>query len=211
MIKKILLTTICMIMLLSPAEAAKKRKAPKVPQMKIAVVDMDNLFQEYYKTKQTDADLKQKQGIYEAWAKKLSESRLKLEKEFNVLRDAAQNIALSSLERGKKRRAAEEKRQELKKKETELAQYVQQKSRDYKSLVTKMHKKLLDEIYDEIRKYAVLKGYNFVFDKSGKTLNTIPVIIYSGQQHDISTEILRKLNRGQPDADAQRDKGSSLR
>lgn len=188
-----------------------KAKKIKVPRLKIAVVNMDNLFQEYYKTKQTDAILKQKQSIFQAWAKKLGESRLKLEKEFNVLRDAAQNIALSSIEREKKRRAAQEKYQELKKKETELEQYVKQKTRDYKNLVTKMHKKLLEEIYTEIRNYAVLKGYDFVFDKSGKTLNTIPVIIYNGQQHDISDEILRKLNRGQPDLDSQRDKGSSLR
>jgi len=204
MVKKILLTTVCLIMLLGAANAAKSK-------LKIAVVDMDNLFQEYYKTKQTDAVLKQKQGIYQAWAKKLGESRVKLEKEFNVLRDAAQNIAFSSIEREKKRLAAQDKYQEYKKKETELEQYVQQKSREYKTLVTKMHKKLLAEIYTEIRRYAVLKGYNFIFDKSGKTLNTIPVIIYSSQQHDISAEILKRLNRGQPDADSQRDKGSSLR
>jgi outer membrane protein len=204
MIKKILLTIVCMLMLLSMANAAKSK-------LKIAVVDMDSLFQGYYKTKQTDAVLKQKQGIYQAWAKKLGEARLEIEKEFNILRDGAQNIAISSSEREKKRKEAEKKGQELKTKETELEQYVRQKSRDYKEHVTRMHKKLLGEIYTEIRRYAVLKGYNFVFDKSGKTLNTIPVIIYSSQQHDISTEILRRLNRGQPDADTQRDKGSSLR
>lgn len=198
-------------MLLSTESVAKAKKTARAARLKIAVVDMDNLFQEYYKTKQTDAVLKQKQGIYQAWAKKLGEARLVLEKEFNILRDAAQNIAFSSLEREKKRLAAQEKYQEFKKKETELEQYVQQKSREYKDTVAKMHKKLLGEIYTEIRRYAVLKGYNFIFDKSGKTLNTIPVIIYSGQQHDISAEILRRLNRGQPDADAQRDKGSSLR
>ena len=208
MIRKILLTTVCLVMLWAVEGSAKKAR---VPRMKIAVVNMDNLFQEYYKTKQTDAILKQKQGIFQAWAKKLGESRLKLEKEFNVLRDAAQNIALSSIEREKKRKAAQAKYQELKEKETELEQYVKQKTRDYKNLVTKMHKKLLEEIYTEIRNYAVLKGYDFVFDKSGKTLNTIPVIIYSGQQYDISAEILGRLNRGQPDVDSQRDKGSSLR
>ena len=208
MTRKILLTTVCLLMLWTVESTAKKAK---VPRLKIAVVNMDNLFQEYYKTKQTDAILKQKQGIFQAWAKKLGESRLKLEEEFNILRDAAQNIALSSIEREKKRQAAQEKYQELKKKETELEQYIQQKTRDYKNQVTKMHKKLLDEIYTEIRNYAVLKGYDFVFDKSGKTLNTIPVIIYSSQQHDISDEILRKLNRGQPDFDSQRDKSSSLR
>ena len=211
MINKLLLISLCLIMLLGTGNVAKAKKKRKTASLKIAVVDMDNLFQEYYKTKQTDAVLKQKQGIYQAWAKKLGESRLVLEKEFNVLRDAAQNIAFSSIEREKKRLAAQKKYQEFKEKETELEQYVQQKSRDYKDTVAKMHKKLLGEIYTEIRRYAVLKGYNFIFDKSGKTLNTIPVIIYSSQQHDISAEILKRLNRGQPDADAQRDKGSSLR
>lgn len=185
--------------------------AAETAKLKIAVVDMDKLFQQYYKTKQTDAVLQQKQGIFQAWAKKLGESRLKLQKEFNILRDAAQNIAFSSTEREKKRLAAQKKYQEFKKKEAELEQYVQQKSREYKTLVSKMHKKLLEEIYTEIRRYAVLKGYNFIFDKSGKTLNTIPVIIYSSLQHDISAEILKKLNRGQPDAELQSDKGSSLR
>ena len=205
MLKKILLTTICLTMFLAAANAAKTAK------LKIAVVDMNKLFQQYYKTKQTDAVLQQKQGIFQAWAKKLGESRLKLQKEFNILKDAAQNIVFSSTEREKKRLAAQKKYQEFKKKEAELEQYVQQKSREYKTLVSKMHKKLLEEIYTEIKRYAVLKGYNFIFDKSGKTLNTIPAIIYSSPQHDISAEILRKLNRGQPDVDSQRDKGSSLR
>ena len=205
MLKKILLTTICFTMFLAATNAAKAAK------LKIAVVDMDKLFQQYYKTKQTDAVLQQKQGIFQAWAKKLGESRLKLQKEFNILKDAAQNIVFSSTEREKKRLAAQKKYQEFKKKEAELEQYVQQKSREYKTLVSKMHKKLLEEIYTEIRRYAVFRGYNFIFDKSGKTLNTIPVIIYSSLQHDISAEILRKLNRGQPDAESQSDKGSSLR
>lgn len=202
MLKKILLAAICFIVLSAAVDAAK---------LKMAVVDMDKLFQQYYKTKQTDAVLQQKQGIFRAWAKKLGESRLKLQREFNILRDAAQNIAFSSTEREKKRLAAQKKYQDFKKKEAELEQYVQQKSREYKTLVSKMHKRLLEEIYTEIRRYAVLKGYNFIFDKSGKTLNTIPVIIYSSLQHDISAEILKRLNRGQPDAESQNDKGSSLR
>ena len=205
MLKKILLTTICLMMLLTVVNAAAASK------LKIAVVDMDKLFQQYYKTRQTDAVLQQKQGIFQAWAKKLGESRLKLQKEFNILRDAAQNIAFSNSEREKKRLAAQKKYQEFKKKEAELEQYVQQKSREYKTLVSKMHKRLLEEIFIEIRRYAVLKGYNFIFDKSGKTLNTIPVIIYSSPQHDVTAEILKKLNRGQPDAESQKDKGSSLR
>ena len=208
MIKKILLTAVCLSILAGNAGAARKTK---MRPLRIAVVDMDQLFLEYYKTKETDAVLKQKYGIHQAWAKKLGEARLKLEREFNVLRDAAQNIALAGIEREKKRKAAEKKLQELKEKETELAQYIQQKTKEYKDLVAKRHKQLLAEIHVKIKQYAVLKGYDFVFDKSGKTMNTIPVIIYSSQQHDITAVILDKLNRGQPDVDSQRDKGSSLR
>ncbi|MDD5698220.1 MAG: OmpH family outer membrane protein [Victivallaceae bacterium] len=202
MLRKLLLTMGWLTLWFAAAAAA---------ELKIAVVDMDRIFQEYYKTKQTDAVLKQKQGIYQAWAKKLGESRLKLQEEFKMLRDASQNIALSNAEREKKRLAAQEKYQEFKKKEAELEQYVEQKSREYKVLLTKMHEKLLDEIYNEIRSYAVLKGYNLVLDKSGRTLNTIPLITYSSPQFDISAEILKNLNRGQPDADSQSDKDSSLR
>jgi len=210
MIKKILLTIICLIMLLGTVNAAKKAR-PRPATLKVAVVDMDHLFQEYYKTKQIDVSLSEKQAVYEAWSKKLGEERLKLEREFNILKDASENFSFANAEREKKRKAAVAKEQELRKKEVELQQYIQQKTRDYKSILTKMHKKLLEEIYTEIRQYAVLKGYNFVFDKSGKTLNTIPVIIYNAPQHDISAEILKRLNRGQPNADTQRDKGSSLR
>ena len=202
MLKKILATTICLAAFAVALSAA---------ELKIAVVEMDKIFQEYYKTKQTDAVLKQKQGIYQAWAKKLGESRQKLQDEFNILRDAAQNIAFSSNEREKKRLAAQKKYEEFKKKEAELEQYVQQKSQEYKTLISKMHEKLLGEIYTEIKRYAVLKGYNFVFDKSGKSINTVPIIIYSSPQHDITDAILKHLNRGQPNADAQTDKGSSLR
>ena len=187
MFKKILLTLVCFTMFLATSYAAA---------LKVAVVDMDTLFQGYYKTKQTDAVLKQKQGIYQAWSKKLGDSRVKLEEEFKILRDAAQNIAFSSTERENKRLAAQKKYQEFKEKEAELQQYVQQKSRDYKALVARLHKKLLKDIYKQISAYAVLKGYNFVFDKSGKTLNGISIIIYSGPQYDVSEEILRKLNRG---------------
>lgn len=69
-----------------------------------------------------------------------------------------------------------------------------------------MHKKILDEIYTEIKQYAILKGYNLVFDKSGKTLNTIPAIIYSSPQFDISNEVLKRLNRGQPVLNAENGK-----
>lgn len=199
-IKKLLVPIIAFTVFVAVSAGAKSS------ELKIAVVDMDSVFQQYYKTKQTDAVLKQKQGIYQAWAKKLGESRLKLEEEFKILRDASQNIAYSSAEREKKRIAAQKKYQEFKKKEAELEQYVQQKSREYKQLLQKMHKKILDEIYTEIKQYAILKGYNLVFDKSGKTLNTIPAIIYSSPQFDISNEVLKRLNRGQPVLNAENGK-----
>ncbi|MDD5728321.1 MAG: OmpH family outer membrane protein [Victivallales bacterium] len=173
---------------------------------KLALIDMDMVFHEYYKTKETDAVLRQKQGIYQAWAKKLGESKLKLEEEFKILRDASQNIAYSSAEREKKRLAAQNKYQELKKKEAELEQYVEQKSREYKELLQKMYKKILEEIYTEIKRYAVLKGYTMVMDKSGKSLNTVPVIIYNSPQLDITQDILKRLNRGQPVVDGEEAK-----
>ena len=70
---------------------------------KSAVVDMEKLFQNYYKTKIADSDLKKQAEIFKDYSDKLNDSLLKLQDEFKELRDAAQNIALSEAERENKR------------------------------------------------------------------------------------------------------------
>ena len=72
------------------AQGGAQQPAP----FKIAVVDMEKVFQNYYKTKIADANLKKQAETYRNYLTSLSDSNLKLREEFKELRDDSQNIAL---------------------------------------------------------------------------------------------------------------------
>jgi Skp family chaperone for outer membrane proteins len=165
-------------------------------EMKIAVVDVDMLFQKYYKTKIVDATLKQQMQVYQAWLKKLNDSMVKLQQEFNLLRDDSQNIALSAAEREHKRLEAEKKYRQMKEKRAEIEQYSMDKSRQYKQVEENKRKEIIEEIQKTIAARAALEGYTLVLDKSGKTFNGISGVIYYKPSMDITEDILKELNRG---------------
>lgn len=168
-------------------------------RQKFAVVDMKKLFDDYYKSKIANANLKKQAEVYKEYAERLNESRLKLQEEFKELRDASLNIALSESEKENKRLAAQDKYRQWKAKEAEYTQYNQDKQKKLLDAQSKQRMGILDEIKALIRKRCVLEGYTIVFDVSGKTLNDIPSIIYFNPSVDLTESVLKELNRGQPD------------
>jgi len=163
---------------------------------KCAVVDMERLFKEYYKTKISTAKLEKQAAMYKDYADKLAESQLKLQEEFKALRDASLNIAYSETERESKRLAAQDKYRQLKAKELELQQYNREKHDQLRKQEEKMRKGLVDEIRRAIARYAHQNGYSLVLDYSGRTLNNLPAVIYFTPDSDITDTILGLINKG---------------
>ncbi|MFZ2658647.1 MAG: OmpH family outer membrane protein [Victivallales bacterium] len=166
---------------------------------KFAVVDMEKLFQSYYKTKIADADIKKQAEVFKDYSDKLNESLLKLQDEFKEMRDAAQNIALSEAERENKRVAAQDKYRQLKEKEAELKQYNSEKQGMLKDIYEEKRNGLLKEISETIKRYCLPLGITIVLDSSGKTLNNIPSIVYRVPELDITEIILKEINKGVED------------
>lgn len=184
--KKFLLIMCCSI-LFSVANAG---------EFKLALVNADQLFQQYYKTKIVDASLKQQMQVYKAWLTKLKKSHAKLQSEFKLLRDDAQNIALDAAERERKRLAAIRKYQQVREKKVEIDQYSTEKVQQLKKLEAKKRQDILNDIKKAIAARAALAGYTLVIDRSGKTLNGISSVLYYKADMDITQEILQDLNRG---------------
>ena len=72
-------------------------------EMKIAVIDMGRVFQEYSKTKINEAKLKKQAEIFKDYSTRLSDQLKKLQEEFKDLRDASQNMAFTAAERENRR------------------------------------------------------------------------------------------------------------
>ncbi len=163
-------------------------------QDKIAVVDMDELFNGYYKKKIADIELKKQAETYKQYADNLGESLGKLQEEFKKLRDDSLNIALSDVERENKRLAAQDKYRQMKEKEEELKSYSIEKQNIIKAKYEEIREELITEIKAVIARVATKNNFSIVIDKSGKTLNQIPAIVYFNQNNDITKIVLKELN-----------------
>ena len=144
-------------------------------EMKIAVIDMGRVFQEYSKTKINEAKLKKQAEIFKDYSTRLSDQLKKLQEEFKDLRDASQNMAFTAAERENRRLNAADKYAQVTAKEKELRDYNREKV---------------------VAAKCVTEGYMLVLDKSGKTLNNIPTVIYHNPILDITTPVIKTLNMG---------------
>lgn len=163
---------------------------------KIAIVDMERIFQDYYKTKIQDANLKRQAEIFKDYADKLGDSLQKMQDEFKTLRDSSQNIALTEVERENRRLAAQDKYRQVTAKEAELRQYDREKRRQLRDDFEKMRIDIIDEIKRIIKERCALEGYSLVLDKSGMTMNSIPAVIYFNPAMEITDSVVKDLNRG---------------
>ena len=96
-------------------------------EMKIAVIDMGRVFQEYTKTKVNEARLKKQAEIFKDYSTRLSDQLKKLQSEFKDLRDASQNMAYTAAERENRRLNAADKYAQVTAKEKELRDYNREK------------------------------------------------------------------------------------
>ena len=118
-----------------------------------------------------------------------------LRKEMHQLGTEAGNPALNGSELGKLRQRADEAVRKVKAKEAEIQLYSTQVSKEMRELENKKRLEIMADINAEIKRRAAVRGFNFVIDRSGKTLNGQPVLLYYPEERDITAEIIRELNR----------------
>ncbi len=163
--------------------------------IKVAVIDMENVFKNYYKSKIAEESIRAQAEIYRNYLLKLNTDSKKLEEEFKVARDAAQNIALSGKERSEAEAKAERLEREIKAKATEQEQYALEKNKQMKELELAKRSEIMDDINREVKKRALSEGYDLVLDTSGKTLNAISPVVYFRDTIDLTSVVLTELNR----------------
>ena len=163
---------------------------------KFGVVNMNKIFTSYYKTKLEDARIKKQSEVYRKYLMSLNEAKNKLNTEFIKLRDAAQNIAYSDVERESNRISAQNKYRQIEAKEVEIQQYNDEKKKQLFDEYEKMRKALIEEVVKVVRSKAKREDYTIVLDSSGNTMNSIPAVIYFEEPVDFSDSVIKELNLG---------------
>ena len=165
--------------------------------LKIAVIDMNRVFQEYNKTKINEAKLKKQAEIYKEYSTQLAQSLAKLRQEFVKLRDDSQNMVFTAAERENRRMNAQEKYRQAAAKEAELREYNRERQRQLRDEYEKLRSSILADISNVVSSKCLAEGYGLVLDKSGRSLNNIPLVVYSSKMLDITESVIKTLNMGQ--------------
>ena len=167
-------------------------------QGKIAIVDLRKLFDDYYKTKAADAQLKDQAADLAKESKAYMEQYQKASDDYKKLLDEANNQAVSSDEREKREKAAEGKLVEIKELETTIRQFENTARTTLEEKKRQMREKILSAIRDIINAKAKAAGYAMVIDTAAETVNQTPVIPYNNGENDITTAVLQELNAAAP-------------
>lgn len=162
---------------------------------KIAVVDLEKIFREFYKSRIAEDAIKQQASAYRKYADRLNVELQELVRVAQSARSTALNIALSPAEKQKAEQIAEEKNKAARAKEAEIKLFIQERTRDMRRLEMVKRAEILKEIRAEIRKRAAAEGYDFVFDCSGRTMNDQPTVLHYPEKNNITNSVIRELNR----------------
>jgi Skp family chaperone for outer membrane proteins len=161
---------------------------------RIGTVDLQKVFEKYYKTARSTEDLKSKATEMQKERKEMEDAEIKLEEEWQKLIDKAEDQALSADERGKSKKLAEAKLVDIKTAKQALQQYDMASSSKIRELERERRDNIVKEIRGVLNAQAKADGYTLVLDVSGESANMAPVVLYTTGVNDLTESLIKELN-----------------
>lgn len=166
-------------------------------QTRIAVINMKTVFDGYWKTKQSDLTVKERQGEYEKERKKMLEDFEKLNTQYRDLDRSARDLAVSEEEQKKRKDAANSKLLEIR----EIERSVRDFDTNFRTQLADQIQRLRENIFRDIRELVDAKaragGFNLVLNTAAEA-NQVPFIMYNAGLPDLTQEVLTDLNAKAP-------------
>jgi outer membrane protein len=164
-------------------------------QVKIGTVDMNRVFSEYSKTKDAQAKY--------AEAEKAANDDLNSRVE--TLKKSMQEISAINADLEKSDSGKEEKVKDRDAKvaaarvlDREIADFRTAKQKALQDQFLRMRKDIVDDIMKTVNDLVKAKAYDVVFDKSGLSAGAVPVVLYSRDDLDFSSDVIAALNKNVP-------------
>ena len=171
---------------------------PAQAQSKIATISLQKVFDGYWKTKQADAQLKERAAEFDKQNKGFLDDYKKANEDYKKALDSANDQAVSAAEREKRKKAAEAKLLESQDIEKQIMQFGQSARSQLGDTQRNMRQKILDEIKEIIDTKAKASGYFLVVDTAAQSANQTPIILYTNGDNDLSDDVLKELNSKAP-------------
>ncbi len=162
----------------------------------IAVVDLEKVFREYYKSKIAEDQIRRQASAYRSYLERLNTQLKEAQTRASNSRADALNLGLSAAERTKAEQRAAAAIREVSEKRAEIELYTSGRAKDMQKLEADKRGEIMRDIRAELRRRAAAGGYAYVFDSSGKTTNNQAALLIYPEKHDLTREVINALNRG---------------
>jgi outer membrane protein len=163
--------------------------------LKIGTVDMQRAFKEYNKTKDAEAKVNDAKNAAKKEFDDRTEGYKKALDEINKLNQQLDSPALAADAKSKMAKDRDEKIANIKTMEREINEFRQTREQQLQQQAMRMREGIVKEITDVVLERVKTNGMDVVFDKSGLSTNYVPLVLYSKDAADFTTEIITALNK----------------
>ena len=189
--KKLLFLTLASLLVLPVAVRAQG--------MKIGTVDMNRTFREYNKTKDAEAKINDAKNQAKKEYDERADAYKKALDDVNNLNKQLEAPALSADAKAQKAKERDDKISNIKNMEREITEFRQTRERQLQEQALRMREGIVKEITDVVLEKVKSNNLDLVFDKSGNSLNGVPVLMYSRDSVDFTNDVIAVLNKpGRP-------------
>ena len=163
--------------------------------MKIGTVDMQRAFKEYKKTKEAEAKINDAKNAARKEYDDRAQDYKKALDEINNLNKQLESPALSADKKTQTAKERDDKISKIKNMEREISDFRQTRERQLQEQLMRMREGIVKEITDVVMEKVKANNLDLVFDKSGMSINGVPVVMYSHDNVDFTNDVITVLNK----------------
>jgi outer membrane protein len=167
-------------------------------KLKIATVDMQQLFKEYHRTNEAQKEI----NVERARIQKDNNDRLATIRDLDTqLQNMRKQLEDPTIAQSKKETVFNDwnvKQQEGIALDRERREFLQRRNQLLNEKMVQRMKGILEEIRKLVEEKAKAEDYDYVFDKSGLSTSQVPFFLYTKDATDITAVLLKELNKDAP-------------
>jgi outer membrane protein len=193
---------------LAAAITASLLSTTALAQGKVGVINLTKVFDEFWRTKQADIQIKHRLAEFEKMGQSMYDDYKKANEEFGKQIEAANDPALSKEESEKRRKDLDKKRKDIMEMENNIKQFQGNSQRALMEQRGRVRESILRDVRGVIEEKSKAGGYATVLDISAQSANGTPVVIFTtlaGGESDLSDSVAKALAATAPPDSAKTD------
>lgn len=167
-------------------------------KLKIATVDMQELFKQYYKTTEAQKQI----DVERARIQKENNERLArirdIETELSKLSKQLEDTTVNESKRQSLIKSWQETQQDGIAFDRERREFLSRRNTQLNENMMRRMKGILEEIRKLVEEHSKAENFDYVFDKSGMSTSQVPFLLYAKDPIDVTATLLKNLNKDAP-------------